>query len=1133
MPTLVDTGAARSAMTSTVWERYCAFANRPPGVTPSPGLRTISGDKLPVIGTGTIRLFDTDITVFIVRELLHPFVLGDDALRLLNVFIDLQGDCVYLAGRRYVNQGVNSPPSVNGTLFASAEDNWRSEFPDLFGDGVGGPLGCHPSVKFNLTLTDDTPINQRPYRVPLLKRQVIEEQIEGLLEAGTIRPSISPWASPVTMQPKKDGSMRLCIDFRAVNSVTRDDAYPMPRIQDILDQLRGSTIYTRLDMNSGFHQLPVAEDIVPVTAFVTHSGLYEWTRMPFGLKTAPAVFQRCMQDTLRGALGRFAMVYLDDVIVHSTSPGEHEEHVRTVLTLLQNKGFTLKATKCAFSLSEVDILGFRVSDGGVRPQEEKVSAIRNMSPPGDIKGIRRFLGMVGFYRNMIPSFATHAAVLTALTKKHARWKWTPDHEAAFDYLRFALTSDETMLNYPNLNKPYELYTDASDTAVGAVLVQRDDEGNARPIQFISHTLNDTQRRWPAIEREAYAIIHALKVLRPYLYGALFTIYTDHKPLKAMFLGIVRNTKVQRWAMLISEYGAPIEYIKGKYNLRADFLSRLPPSNVSTNMAIICESAVDLAPPGTNYYDGRLLADGINPEEFKAAQTSAFPHLVINDDEFVLYEGYICTTRQPVAGLEYPRLWVPDEFQNKLVIHYHGLLGHAGTKKMLQRLTESYKWPSMWKTVQAFYHRCAVCRVHSERVQRPEPTPMPIATCPGDLVALDLVGPFPESPYGNRYCLTILDHASGWLECHPISAKTQINVFRYISNHFIPTHGVPTTVLTDQGLEFRGRDLQDYFNRLGVTHKRCSPFHPQTNGRLERAHRTLKNILRKLTNTRAEEWEDCLAAALMAYRCTPGVNGFTPYFLHYGREPDVPLQRLLRPTPDIEADAVERYDHLATAFQQAARNTEQSRVYNYKRLMRQANATPLSVGDKVVVKVNERVSLDPRWDHLYIVTSVRGSVISITDQRSGHRRVVNREKLLPVSATEWEHVQQRVKRASRPPRRVTSLSSVPVPPARRITRPLQASAPMDRPPTNPTRMQVDSTPPVNDQVSRPLLASPPVTVQQPGAVAMDTEPIARRTRKRGRACADEVSTEEAKRQCLGAYLSVLASLSLWRHQSFCS
>ena len=1130
----MDSGASRTVVTHTVWEQYCADMRRPPCLFPSKALRALSGDEIPVLGTGTMRILGLDLPVFVVRNLrYHEFVLGDDSLKTLCAVINSMTDQVSLLGTVYDNIGVEVTPDylVHTSISETAEDYWRHHFPDLFGDGSGGPVGCHPSVEFGITLLDNRPIAQRPYRAPLLKRQVIEEHVQGLMDQGIVRPSNSPYASPVILVPKHDGGVRMCVDYRKLNSVTRKDAYPLPRIQDILDEMGNSKIYTTLDLRSGYYQLPVKENSIPLTAFVTHHGLFEFTRMPFGLCNAPAVFQRCMQHTLRSVLGKFCRVFLDDIVVYSASKEEHHHHVQTVLKILEDTGFTLKSSKCTFSAGEVDLLGFKISGDGVHPQEEKIKVIKDMKPPTDVKQVRRFLGMLGFYRTMIPNFAYYASHLTDLTKKHARWMWEQKHQVAFDHLRLSLCSNTTMLHYPDLNTPYELYTDASDRAVGAVLIQRDDQGRGRPIQFISHTLNDTQRRWPAMEREAYAIIHALKVLRPYLYGAQFVIYTDHKPLKAMFLGEVKNSKVQRWAMLISEYGAPIRYIRGENNVRADFLSRLPRPAEECAEDQIC--LYQLAPEGDLYYKGQLTADGIDPELFRRHQQEAFSHLLTNDKEFVKFEDFICTTRHPRGALDYPRLWVPDAYKVQLVTAYHEQMGHAGTRKLLAKLGDHYKWPSMWKTINTVYRQCALCRVHSDRISRPSPTRMPVAQCPGDIVAFDLIGPFPESPYGNRYCVTALDHSTAWLECYPIPSKTQANVFRAIANEWIPRHGVPRVVITDQGLEFRGKELEDYFATLSVDHRRSTPFHPQSNGRLERAHRTLKTILRKLVNTRAEMWEDQLAASLSAYRHTPGVNGFSPFFLLYGRLPTSLSQRLLQPEVPVETDAVNRYDLLTTAYQQAARNTEASQLANHNRLAAQSNATPLQPGDTVVLKVNERVALDPRWDHLYVVTNVRGSVVSIADQRTGHRKVVNRDKLLPVGADGWENVQHRVKRGRRPPRHTTA-AAPPAPLSAAGSRRMRSQDTDAQPATDDVAIDpVGRSQPVNLPTNTPAYTDP---IPGPSHIRMDVDnpslpaeepmvqdqPIALRTRKRLRTETDD-PTVYSKRYRIAAVNSILSCL----------
>ena len=307
-----------------------------------------------------------------------------------------------------------------------------------------------------LRLKDDTPFRSAPYRIPLHKRREVEEQIEELTSKGIIRPSHSPWASPITLVPKKDGGTRMCVDYRQLNSQTLMDTYPLPRIQDILDQLSGSTIYSLIDLQSAYHQIPMDEASIPLTAFVTHKGLYEYTRMPFGLKTAPAIFQRCMNDVLRPLHGTCVLPYLDDICVFSSDATAHENDVRAVLKLLSDAGFTAKASKCHFNMDEMDLLGFTINKDGTKPQEKKVSAISGMVAPRDVKSLRRFLGMVGFHRAMIPDYSKHSSILTDLTRKKVRWQWDESHQEAFEYLRDILTWDGVVQYYPDLNKPLSL-----------------------------------------------------------------------------------------------------------------------------------------------------------------------------------------------------------------------------------------------------------------------------------------------------------------------------------------------------------------------------------------------------------------------------------------------------------------------------------------------------------------------------------------------------------------------------------------------------------------------------------------------------------------------------------------------------
>ena len=540
--------------------------------------------------------------------------------------------------------------------------------------------------------------------------------------------------------------------------------------------------------------------------------------------------------------------------------------------------------------------------------------------------------------------------------------------------------------HPDPQRPYHLYCDSSATAVGAILTQTDKNGFDRPIHYLSKGLNEAQKKWSTIQREAFAVVYALKKLRPYLYGAEFTIWTDHKPLKALFLSEVNNTKIQRWAALIREYGAPIRYTKGSHNVRVDMLSRLPAvsTDKDRSVALIDVDGPWIAPTddvGVRPTQAFWEYDGIQYDEL-IRQQRELPEYQMgsqDDTDYELHNGVLYMLRAPQGHPRHAQLVLPPGLRPPIIPHAHEDVGHQGTNsplvtKTILHLLRYYKWPGMWKGVRDQIQQCARCVLYQQGREFPPPSDMPVAQYPGQIVAFDLCGPLPVSNCGNHYILTAMDHATGWVDAYPVPQKTQKLVEACILNEFIPRYGAPEMIITDQGLEFQGKVLADSLERLKISHKRATPYHPEANGRLERAHRTLKNVLRKLVNNRSTQWEEQLGAALWAHRVTRGSNGFTPFQLQYGRDLRVPLSRLLHVEPaDLGQGYGYRYGLLADAFKEAARNTAESRRFNRVRLHKHANAKDLHPRDHVIVLAEERAPLDSRWDQRYLVESVRGPV----------------------------------------------------------------------------------------------------------------------------------------------------------------
>ena len=381
----------------------------------------------------------------------------------------------------------------------------------------------------------------------------------------------------------------------------------------------------------------------------------------------------------------------------------------------------------------------------------------------------------------------------------------------------------------------------------------------------------------------------------------------------------------------------------------------------------------------------------------------------NKDDYVLDEGLLYTLRPPSGKTSYPRLVLPPSTRFRVIRWAHQEVGHQGVRKTLERLQENYKWPSQSKDVFNVIKQCARCQVNAGHRERVAPTYMPVAQYPCQIVGMDLTGPLVSSPEGNQYVLIIIDHCTGWAEAKPIPSKSAKHVIRYLEQEYIPWYGSPEVLICDNGKEFKNNIFVPYLEALGTDIRHSTPYHPQSNTKIERFHRTIKNMIRKLVNSRAGDWERCLGPALWAHRTSCSVvTGYTPYFLTYGRHPIVPKQKLLSRQANSGPELLaERLDELSLAFKEAARRTAESRVYNMQRLQRQANAKELHLGDHVCLRAHDRAGLDARWDHGYVIVRIRGPIITVIGPHNS-RKTVNREHVRLVDPTiDWEELNPRV------------------------------------------------------------------------------------------------------------------------------
>jgi hypothetical protein len=428
------------------------------------------------------------------------------------------------------------------------------------------------------------------FRLSRKEKAELEKTIQELLEKGYIKPSKSPFGAPILFVGQKDGTLRMCVDYRALNKLTVKNKYPMPRIDDLLDTLAGSSYFSTLDLASGYHQIKVKEADTHKTAFRTPMGHFEWLVMPFGLCNAPATFQSAMNDVFGDRIGKFVLVYMDDILVFSKSKAEHLAHLKEVLQLLGAHNYYLKRKKCHFMKTEVTFLGHVISDKGLQVDPTKLDVIRKWKRPEDKGEIRSLLGFGNYFRRFIYHYSDMVRPLTELTKDTVATVWTPECEEAFNNLRNAIIN-APVLKHPDLNKPFQLVCDASNGASGAILMQ---EGH--PIAFSSKKFNSAEKNYTTEDRELPAVINALKLYRCYLEGSKFTVVTDHNPLRYFDNKQELSPRQARWAHYLSRFDYKWEWIKGIHN-PADFLSRNP-VHAAVLMAITRAKQKEQAPPAT-------------------------------------------------------------------------------------------------------------------------------------------------------------------------------------------------------------------------------------------------------------------------------------------------------------------------------------------------------------------------------------------------------------------------------------------------------------------------------------------------------------------------------------------------------
>ena len=687
-----------------------------------------------------------------------------------------------------------------------------------------------------------------------------QEGINNWLKIGILRRSSSNFQSPLVCVPKKDGSTRLCVDYRELNKHTVPDNYTIPRIDYIKQHLRGR-IFSTLDLKDGFLQVPIAEEDIPKTAVKTPWGLYEFVRMPFGLRNAPPTFQRFMDHVLHGIKNIF--VYIDDIVVHSQSYDEHIQHLHALLTRLSQHGLVVNVKKSHFFKQTIEYLGYEFTPDGYRPLTSAWPRIEGYPPPRTRKEVQKFLGVVNYYRAHIPNFSRIASPLIELTNKSIRFEWAPRQQEAFEKLKELFQQRITLAPLQSGGE-FELYTDASCVAVGAVLFQ-----NKQIVEFYSKRLSPVEQRYSANEREAYALVCAVQHFRNILSGFHFVLWTDHKSLLSWFSRPPTSDRHAKWLVKIQDMQFTVKHVSGEDNVLADLLSRPCGVEKSTFEEL------------HQYLHANVISLDTLTNRIKQAQTPQIAQeFKLKQEEVQVTDGAYFLTKSGNM-----QLLVPTEFRREILSAVHDF-AHYGRRQTWRTIKKHYYWPGMTTEIQNYVKACPVCQENktAKKVKR-VPIKFP-ATSRFKTVHIDLVGPLRPSGNGNEYIMTMMDRFSRWPEAVPMRRISAKACARKFFDVWVSRYGVPDHVITDQGTQFESELFNEMLSYLGSVRHRTTPYHPQTNGLVERSHGTLKAMLRCLI-PRFKCWETSLPTALLAMRTSLTDLGVSPSLLIYGEQIVIP------------------------------------------------------------------------------------------------------------------------------------------------------------------------------------------------------------------------------------------------------
>lgn len=814
--------------------------------------RTVTGDKIKLEGEIWVNVtFNNKIKqmrIFVMKNTNNLF--GTDAITKFNLW-DMP-----------INSFCNKISETKDNI-KNIQAELKSAYPEVFTEGLGRCTRTSANIQLKKNVQ---PIFRKKRSIPFAALEKVDQELERLTKIGVIsKTEYTDWSAPAVYVKKKSGDIRVCADFSTgLNDAIEEFHYPLPSPEEVFAKLNGGKIFSKIDLSDAYLQVPMDNESAKILCINTHKGLYKYERLPFGVKTAPAIFQKIMDTMLSGL--DFTIAYLDDILVKSESIEEHKHHLHKVFKRIKSYGFKVKENKCEFLMEEIKYLGHIINKEGKKPDKNRATAIKDMPEPKDLKSLQSFLGLVSYYQDFIPDLHILRAPLNELLKKEKRWFWSKECEKAFKQIIEKLSSDLFLVHFdPKID--IIVASDASSHGVGACILHKWKDGEVRPIAHASRSLLPAERNYSQIEKEALAIIFAVTKFHRYLHGRKFTLQTDHKPLVSIFgskkgLPTYTANRLLRWGTILLNYDFNIQYLSTHKIGHADGLSRLIPKATEPLEDTVIASLRAEEEIKENLADTiRELPVSLKDIK-KEAQNDAYiteikAKLVQKDKRsqktFSLVDNILMYGERVV---------IPNTLHKRILKDFH--TGHPGINRMKSLMRAYVYWKGMDNDVTTMVGRCKGCILASKSPNILH-NPWPKTDKPWSRIHIDFAGPINKWHY-----LVIVDSYSKWPEVFQMKKPTSQKVI-YKLHELFARFGVPDTIVSDNGTQFTSKDFADFCQNFQVEHVRIPPYHPRSNGLAERFVDTLKRALRKATGTPTRK---ALQLFLQVYRITPNKSAPT-------------------------------------------------------------------------------------------------------------------------------------------------------------------------------------------------------------------------------------------------------------------